>query len=381
MAMRYVACCLTLMWSCVLFAQARAEVSCECPTLACDSCSVNKGVTFYSEKCGPRDSKVKSCARPTCIPIDEATKECPNPPKADSGPREPVVVTEMPKVNAAEDRSAAKVGRVKVIKGSVKIVNADGKSSSIMGEGDVRETDSVVAAGDGAAVVEFEGGNKLHVHPETEVKVKEYKDPKDTKARKALLQLIKGKIRSQVEQKYNGKTTYFKIETKAAVAGVRGTDFVISHTLGEQYETRVEAIEGKVAFGGRGMKENHELTRGEGATFLAAKPEKGKELDEFVEKGSLSPVYKIPADKLRDLEFDSRVDVARAKKKIHASDAEICDRPKGYFNQCAWTKVGGDCIRRRCNGNGVWAEETRLPAPAASICPASSGVVVKDCDY
>lgn len=374
--------CLTLVYSFVFFQPLLAdEVTCECPTLACDSCSVNKGVTFYTEKCGPKQSKLKSCARPTCIPIDSATKDCPNPPKADSGPREPIVVTEAPKgADAADDRTADKVGRVKVIKGSVNIVNADGKTVPLGKEGDIRESDTVVAGADGTAVVEFNGGNKMHVHSDTEVKVQEYKNPDDAKARKALLKLIKGKIRNQVEQKYNGKTSYFRIETKAAVAGVRGTDFVISHGVGDQLETRVETIEGKVAFGGRSAKENHELTRGEGATFLAKKPSGKKELDEFVEGGTLSPVYRLPADKLRDLEFDSRVDVARAKKK-NTSDAEICDKPKGYFNQCMWTKSGGDCIRKRCNGNGHWAEETKLPAAAASVCPASSGMVVKDCDY
>lgn len=366
----------------VWFAQVAAdEVSCECPTLGCDSCSVNKGVTFYTEKCGPRESKLKSCARPTCIPVDAATKECPNPPKADSGPREPIVVAESPKANANDDRAAKTVGRVKVIKGTVNIVNADGKATSVSKEGDVRETDTVVAGADGTAVVDFNGGNKMHVHSDTEVKVKEYKDAEDSTARKALLQLIKGKIRNQVEQKYNGKTTYFKIETRAAVAGVRGTDFVITQSLGEMLETRVETIDGKVNFGGLKSKEAHELARGEGATFTAPKPSgKTEGLEEFVEKGMLSPVYKLPADKLRDLEFDSRVDVARAKKG-KSSDSEICKSPGGYFNQCAWTKVGADCIRRRCNGNGKWAEEFKLPAAAASVCPASGGTVVKDCDY
>ncbi len=384
MSMRNVAGNLTLILSFFFLTPVLAfanEVTCECPTLGCDSCSVNKGVTFYSEKCGPRDTKVKSCARPTCIPVDSATKECPNPPKADSGPRGPIVVADGPKVDAGDDRSAHKVGTVRVIKGSVNIVNADGKSVVLGKEGTVRETDTLVASADSAALVEFDGGNKMHVHADTEVKVKEYKDQKDSGARKALLQLIKGKIRSQVEQKYNGKTSFFKVETKGAVAGVRGTDFVIEHTLGAQTETRIEAIEGKVNFGGAKAKERHELTRGEGATFTTtAKNPNAKDMGEFFEGGTLSPVYKIPADKLRDLEFDSRVDVARAKKK-NTSEAEICDRPKGYFNQCSWQKAGGDCIRKRCNGNGHWAEETKLPAAAASVCPAATGFVIKDCDY
>lgn len=374
--------CFSLVFSFAFFQPSLAdEVSCECPTLGCDPCAFNKGVTFYTEKCGPRNSKVKSCARPTCIPIETGTKDCPNPPKANSGPREPIVVAESAKLDPNDDRHAAKVGRVKVIKGSVNIVNADGKSSALQGEGDVRETDTIVAAADSTAMVDFEGGNKLHVHPDTEVKVAEYKNPEDSKGRTALLKLIKGKIRSQVNQKYNGKTSSFKIETKGAVAGVRGTDFVISHTLGELLETRVETLEGKVSFGGIKAKERHELIRGEGALFSAAKPSGKKELDEFVESGTLGPVYKLPDDKLRDLEFDSRVDMARAKKKGPSGDSEICDKPKAYFNQCSWTKVNGDCIRRRCNGNGQWAEETKVPRAAAVMCPASSGYVVKDCDY
>lgn len=380
--MKYVAGCLILMVSFCLFAPAFAdEVTCECPTLGCDPCSFNKGVTFYTEKCGPRDSKLKSCARPTCISIDTATKECPHPPKADSGPREPIVVSDSPKANAADDRSAPKVGRVKVIKGSVSILNAEGKSSSLMKEGEIRESDTVIAASDGAAVVEFDGGNKMHVHPDTEVKVKEFRDQKDSAARKALFQLIKGKIRNQVEQKYNGKTSYFKVETRTAVAGVRGTDFVIEHKLGEQLETRVETLEGRVVFGGRDTNEKHELVRGEGATFMATESKgSGKDLSEFFEKGTLGPVYKLPEDKLRDLEYDSRVDVARAKKKA-SGEAEICDKPKAYFNQCSWQKVGSDCVRRRCNGNGQWAEEYKLSGSAAAQCPANSGTVVKDCDY
>lgn len=363
-----------------------AEVTCECPQLGCDPCSFNKGVTFYTEKCGPRDSKLKSCARPTCVPIEQASKECPNPPKADSGPREPIVISstggDSKLANVADDRSAPKVGKIKVIKGSVSIVGSDGKSAVVAGEGDIRETDTVQSGADATALVNFEGGNKLHVHPNTEVKVKEYKDPKEAASRRALLQLIKGKVRNQVEQKYNGKTSSFKIETKGAVAGVRGTDFIIEQKETDILETRVEALGGRVVFNGLDAKESREISRGEGATFTMPKPsEKDKDLQEFIQKGSLSPVYKIPDSRLKELEFESRVDVARApKRKGGGPEVEICNQPKGYLNQCSWNLEDGRCIRRRCNANGNWAEFTKLPAASASAC-APSGFTVKDCDY
>ncbi len=329
---------------------------------------------------------MKSCGRPTCVPIEQASKECPNPPKANSGPREPIVIAdqggETKLADASEDRSAPKVGRIKVIKGSVSIVGSDGKANVVNSEGDVRETDTVSAAADAAALVNFEGGNKMHVHSDTEVKVKEFKDPKDATTRKVLFQLIKGKIRNQVEQKYNGRTSSFKIETKGAVAGVRGTDFVIEQKETDILETRVEALDGRVVLGGLRAKETREITRGEGATFTMPKPSSGdKDLSEFIQKGSLSPVYKIPDSRLKDLEFESRVDVARApKRQGPASDVEICDRPKGFLNQCSWNIENGSCVRRRCNANGNWAEFTKLPSSSSSSC-APSGFSVKDCDY
>lgn len=344
---------------------------------------MNKGVTFFSEKCGPRNGKTKSCARPTCVPIEVATKECPNPPKPGSGNREPIVIETKPEVavaDAANDRAAAQVGKVKVIKGSVSITTAEGKKNVIAKEAVIRETDSVVAEADSGAVVEFEGGNKLHVHPNTEVKVKEFKDPKDPKSRKSLLELVRGKIRNQVEQKYNGKTSKYEVQTKAAVAGVRGTDFVMEFNEGAELETRVETLEGSVRFSGLNASEAHELGRGEGAAFVVANDKTNKDMSEFIEKGRLMPKYKIPAEKLRDLEYDSRVDVARRKKSAGSTDIEICDKPKAFLNQCAWQKVGADCIRRRCNANGQWAEDTKISPKAADACPAS-GFTVKDCDY
>lgn len=361
----------------------RAENSCECPTLGCDPCSFSEGVTFFTEKCGPRDSKVKSCARPTCIPLDQATAECPNPPKAGSGPREPVVIADTKVIDANEDKSAPKVGRVKVIKGSVSIVTEEGRKKVVGRDSIVRETETVIAANDSAAVVEFDGGNKMHVHPETEVTIKEFKDQDDKKARRALFKLIKGKIRNQVEQKYNGKTSYFKVETKGAVAGVRGTDFVITLVESEMIETRVETLDGKVRLTGEDESgEAREISRGEGATFTADPKAVAKNAKEFFSGGTLSPIYKINEDQLKELDFDSRVDVAKAKSRKGKGQREtqICKNPGGFFDQCYWHKADGKCVRQRCNGNGQWADRAVLPASGAAICPAK-GALVKDCDY
>jgi hypothetical protein len=357
---------------CFFTLPAFAEISCECPKLGCDPCSVQQSIKFYTDKCGPNDSKVKSCARPRCIPIETATNECPHPPSANSGPRQPIVIqaatATAPEPEAA--KPADSIGKVKVISGSISIVHKDGKEVLVTKDTDLFEEDTVKSGADGAALVNFAGGNKLHVHPDTQIAVREFKDPKIESSRKVLLQMIKGKIRNQVEQKYNGKTSYYRVQTKAAVAGVRGTDFIVEHHESGDLETTIQTFKGKVILSDLLETQSREVSKGEQAS-LKADPRD-------IKHGILSEVIKIDEEKLKNLDHESRVDIARRKTP---KDSAICKDPKGDFNQCAWSTVKGTCVRHRCNGNGVWAEETRLsPEEGASACPAT-GNLVKDCDY
>lgn len=317
------------------------------------------------------------------------------PPKADSGVREPVVVSliggvKQEDVQAVDEK--ATVGRVKVIQGSASITHADGKKVTVSKDAPLLEGDIVEAPKENGAVVTFNGGNKLHVHPDSVVEVKEFKNQNDPENRKALLNLLKGKIRNQVEQKYKAnKNSYYRVMSKGAVAGVRGTDFLVEYKEEGMRQTRVETLEGRVIFGDADEEQSTSLYKGEGAVFTQALPQNSSD---FVVKGKLGEVYKITPEKMAELDRDSRMDVARASRKT-ASDQPICDKPKGNFNQCMWRCNGNPagekscrtdlpqvkCVRQRCNGNGAWADETRLPAAtSASTCPAQ-GTLVKDCDY
>jgi hypothetical protein len=353
------------------------EISCLCPKLACDPCSINKGVSFYSSKCGPNDAKVRSCARPTCVPVDTASAECPTPPQANSGPREPIVVAQPP-VEQVEDATAndKPAGMVKVVRGTVAIVHSDGKKTVVEKSSEFKEGETIDSGKDSAALATFTGGNRLQVHEETVVTVKEFKNPEDASERHSLLHLLKGKIRNQVEQKYNGKSSYYKVTTKSIVAGVRGTDFVIEEGSGDAAVTQLETLRGVVVMSTLDEAVTREIQHSEGAKFA---------------DGQLGEVYKLNPEQLKDLERSSRVDVAR---KAGAKDSPICQNPHGLFNQCLWRCLGNphgatqcqvdhvkvSCVRQRCNGNGEWSEQTHLRAAAAQACPAT-GVLVKDCDY
>ncbi len=396
-SMMHVCGSLVLMLSFFASFPAFAEKSCECPKLACDPCSFEKGITFFTDKCGPEDTKLKSCAKPTCLPLTEASADCPVIPRADSGVREPVVVSligGVPREALEGANEKADIGRVKVIQGSVSIVHADGKKQIVTKDAALLEGDLIESPKENGAFVQFAGGNKLHVHPDTAVEVKEFKNQKNPDSRKALLNLIKGKIRNQVEQKYKGdKTSYYRVMSKGAVAGVRGTDFLVAHSEDGALQTRVETLSGTVILSDTDEEISRTILKGEGAVFTQALPQAESD---FLVKGKLSDVYKIAPEQMAGLDRDSRMDVARViHRKAASVDAPICAKPQGGFNQCMWKCEGNPakskvcrtdlpqvrCVRQRCNGNGQWADETRLPAATSeALCPPN-GTLVKDCDY
>lgn len=127
---------------------------------------------------------------------------------------------------------------------------------------------------------------------------------------------------------------------------------------------------------------------------------KGKKIP----RGHLASVSSIDATELtKAAEADRKLQQSIARKKKAAQmvidtlkrEGVICQDPPAKFNECAWVclnnpkkekKVclvgagGASCVRRRCNANGVWADETVLDAEkSGNICKAQS--VVAPCDY
>lgn len=101
------------------------------------------------------------------------------------------------------------------------------------------------------------------------------------------------------------------------------------------------------------------------------------------------------AEKKRKKAEAVREQAKKAAKEKLKREGVICQDPAGRFNECAWvclnnpkkekkacllSKAGVSCVRRRCNANGVWAEEMTLDAEkASSSCKAQP--VVAPCDY
>ncbi len=377
---------------------ALGEVSCECPQLKCDACSLNKGTTFYSEKCGPGNTQVRSCAKPTCVPLTYPTAACPQLPESDTKGAALTDTAVAPAPTAIEPVAGIpSAGKIKVLNGSVVIVGADGKKRTVVATADVFEKDRLESGKASSAIVDFAGGNKLHVLPETKIEVREYQAPGEEASRRALLHLIKGKVRSQVEQKYNGTTSYYRVTTRGAVAGVRGTDFVVTYNEKARAETRVETLNGRVDLSRQDTGAALTIRRGQAGSFFSEINDPGLQdplASGGIRSGMFSDVVKISDEQLKVLDRDSRAD-RLATSKIPRADIPICDTPKAFLDQCVWRCVGNpskdtrcrtdlaevSCIRSRCDANGKWSDSTKLNAPSARSHCVGVDPVVKNCDY
>lgn len=127
---------------------------------------------------------------------------------------------------------------------------------------------------------------------------------------------------------------------------------------------------------------------------------KGKKIP----RGHLTPVTAIDKKELALFAGDAEkrqkaADARKAQERKAREEAKkagaICASPAASFNQCVWiclnnpkkekkdclvANEGVSCIRRRCNANGQWAEESQVDAQKSSIiCKAQP--VVAPCDY
>jgi hypothetical protein len=140
-------------------------------------------------------------------------------------------------------------GVLRVVKGQVQIKSAkDGKVTRAKIGQKVFPQDTIITGADSRAKVVMIDNNEINVSPDSEVRFDKYEYKPEENKKDVLLNVIYGKVRSKVEQKYDGKTTKFQVKTPSAVAGVRGTDFLTSFDSSTK-ATNVVTFRGTVALG------------------------------------------------------------------------------------------------------------------------------------
>lgn len=94
-----------------------------------------------------------------------------------------------------------------------------------------------------AKLVLFENRNVINILPNTKLKI--IKISNKDKDKNVNLNLIEGRVRANVGDKFDNKSSKFEIRTPTAVAGVRGTQFIASYKP-ETKSTEIITIHGAV---------------------------------------------------------------------------------------------------------------------------------------
>lgn len=112
----------------------------------------------------------------------------------------------------------------------------------------MQEADSIKTGATGKAKIVLSDGSVLTIGPLSMFYIKNVSEDRETGDRSANFELEEGAVRAKVAKLQGGST--FTIETPTAVAGVRGTDFVVEMKPDTQ-ESIVTVLEGQVEVGSR----------------------------------------------------------------------------------------------------------------------------------
>jgi len=393
------------------FPSLAATVSCECEDNACGPCEIETGVTFYSAKCGPELARVKSCKKPTCVPV-ENQKTCLALLKKSSSSGE--AQARSAAVTTPEKRQqAVSAGEITNVTGFAQVLRAEGPVETAKKGLNVNVGDTLETRADGKVKVRLKDESEMIVAAGSRVTIQNVAVDREKSKRNITLDLVMGRVRNRVNKKFDTENVY-TVKTRTAVAGVRGTDFVASFQPGEtEWVSEVRTFEGMVHLESARSPDADpnkpvravDVPGGTYAAFVIGPPahlDNEAEFFKSIEEGRVTAVYKMSEEDRASLdtatEFENPDDLAKraerdAFNRAIASNESLCSSPKGTFNQCSFTCEGNPageklrcrtdlpgvaCVRRLCRANGAWVEPKRLPASESTRCQPNK-TLVTDC--
>jgi len=118
-------------------------------------------------------------------------------------------------------------GLFMIVSGQVTLTTKAGASQPARIGSQLHEGDQVTTGANSRAKIVMADKNVLNISPDSKVIITKYRN--DANEKNVDLKVEQGKLRSSVEQKYDGNKSQFNVHTPTAVAGVRGTDFISSY--------------------------------------------------------------------------------------------------------------------------------------------------------
>lgn len=236
-------------------------------------------------------------------------------------------------------------GVLRVVKGDVQIKSSKTGQTvkARMGE-KVFPKDTVITGAESRAKIVMVDNNEINVSPDSQIEIQNYEFDPAAGKKNVLLNVIYGKVRNKVEQKYDGKTSKFEIKTPTAVAGVRGTDFLTGF---QNNQTNVVTFHGRVEFGLPGpngtIVNPVMVTAGNQATNLGGAPP--------------APPVPVPKDQMNKMDNESKAEGPKGQ--------DGGDKNKGAGND----KNGNKGNRAPASDGGTETACTMCDAPPAPDMP------------
>jgi len=147
-------------------------------------------------------------------------------------------------VALAAAAGAAEVGTFASAEGTTEVQH-DGRWSPAQIGTPVQVGDAVRTGPDGRARIVFQDDSVLNVGISSFLVVdRQIFDPAEGESR-SLMKLLRGRVRALVSEYYERPGSSYEVETETAVAGVRGTEFIVEYDP-EAFVTEVVGVSGTV---------------------------------------------------------------------------------------------------------------------------------------
>ncbi len=177
------------------------------------------------------------------------------------------------------------------------------------------------------------------------------------------------------------KHFYFDLNMQSATARFCAGDFEMKVQLFDFETSQILAPSEGVSF--QGVNEKGQIIFDD--LLEGRKSPKGKWNEKY--KCDLVQILK-KAQQLENAEKAQAKKMAQSKNQFLKKQKEeynksLCHLPNGQLNQCHWKIEKSDCVRYRCNGQGIWAEKFILPTSQKKTCidRKEANAVVVNCDY
>ncbi len=206
-----------------------------------------------------------------------------------------------------------------VVKGDVKVQSGKDNKVEIAKVGKKAFAgDTIIAGPDSRAKVVMSDKNTLNISPDTRIKLERYENDPSKDLRNVQLSVEYGKVRASVEQKYDGEKNRFNVKTPAAVAGVRGTDFLTTFDKSTRQST-ITTFQGVVAVG----------QPGPGGTIQSPVLVKPGEMTKASQGRPPEPPRSLPASELKQLNSESQADTAKDPGSAKGSNENSSKKKEG----------------------------------------------------